>query len=130
MYVRCLYVICVPGPPLTPLFCHPLPACHPGFYKAYAGNIKCSKCPPHSFSYGEGATICRCEKGFFRAEKDPPNMACTREYTSKQHLTCYLSIIKSQVLFFSCHFCCYHHPKFQLIHNIFFSFFSHPRATW
>ncbi|XP_067372827.1 ephrin type-A receptor 6-like isoform X4 [Channa argus] len=53
-------------------------ACHPGFYKAYAGNIKCSKCPPHSFSYGEGAAICRCEKGFFRAEKDPPTMACTR----------------------------------------------------
>lgn len=60
------------------------PACHPGFYKAYAGNIKCSKCPPHSFSYGEGAAICRCEKGFFRAEKDPPTMACTREYGSKQ----------------------------------------------
>uniref|UniRef100_A0A8D3A4P8 receptor protein-tyrosine kinase n=1 Tax=Scophthalmus maximus TaxID=52904 RepID=A0A8D3A4P8_SCOMX len=53
-------------------------ACHPGFYKAYAGNIKCSKCPPHSFSYGEGAAFCRCEKGFFRAEKDPPTMACTR----------------------------------------------------
>ncbi|XP_008401757.1 ephrin type-A receptor 6 [Poecilia reticulata] len=53
-------------------------ACHPGFYKAYAGNIKCSKCPPHSFSYGEGASICRCEKGFFRAEKDPSTMACTR----------------------------------------------------
>ncbi|XP_041663274.1 ephrin type-A receptor 6-like [Cheilinus undulatus] len=53
-------------------------ACHPGFYKAYAGNTKCSKCPPHSFSYGEGASICRCEKGFFRAEKDPPTMACTR----------------------------------------------------
>ncbi|XP_032424131.1 ephrin type-A receptor 6 [Xiphophorus hellerii] len=53
-------------------------ACRPGFYKAYAGNIKCSKCPPHSFSYGEGASICRCEKGFFRAEKDPSTMACTR----------------------------------------------------
>lgn len=64
--------------------CPPFPpACHPGFYKAYAGNIKCSKCPPHSFSYGEGAAICRCEKGFFRAEKDPPTMACTREYPSK-----------------------------------------------
>ncbi|XP_054887695.1 ephrin type-A receptor 6-like [Poeciliopsis prolifica] len=53
-------------------------ACRPGFYKANAGNIKCSKCPPHSFSYGEGASICRCEKGFFRAEKDPSTMACTR----------------------------------------------------
>uniref|UniRef100_A0A6Q2X430 Ephrin type-A receptor 6 n=1 Tax=Esox lucius TaxID=8010 RepID=A0A6Q2X430_ESOLU len=53
-------------------------ACKPGFYKAFAGNIKCSKCPPHSYSYGEGAILCHCEKGFYRAEKDPPTMACTR----------------------------------------------------
>ncbi|KAL0963554.1 hypothetical protein UPYG_G00307890 [Umbra pygmaea] len=53
-------------------------ACQPGFYKAYAGNIKCSKCPPHSASYGEGAALCHCEKGFYRAEKDPPTMSCTR----------------------------------------------------
>ncbi|XP_040912600.1 ephrin type-A receptor 6-like isoform X1 [Toxotes jaculatrix] len=61
-------------------------ACHPGFYKAYAGNIKCSKCPPHSFSYGEGSAICRCEKGFFRAEKDPPTMACTRPPSPPRNL--------------------------------------------
>uniref|UniRef100_A0A8C5DXJ2 Ephrin type-A receptor 6 n=1 Tax=Gouania willdenowi TaxID=441366 RepID=A0A8C5DXJ2_GOUWI len=61
-------------------------ACHPGFYKAYAGSIKCSKCPPHSFSYGEGASVCRCEKGFFRAEKDPPTMACTRPPSPPRNL--------------------------------------------
>ncbi|XP_070832291.1 ephrin type-A receptor 3 isoform X4 [Chaetodon trifascialis] len=61
-------------------------ACHPGFYKAYAGNIKCSKCPPHSFSYGEGAAFCHCEKGFFRAEKDPPTMACTRPPSPPRNL--------------------------------------------
>ncbi|KAM9709734.1 ephrin type-A receptor 6-like [Menidia menidia] len=61
-------------------------ACRPGFYKAYAGNIKCSKCPPHSFSYGQGASICRCEKGFFRAEKDPPTMACTRPPSPPRNL--------------------------------------------
>lgn len=65
-------------------------ACHPGFYKAYAGNLKCSKCPPHSFSYGEGASICRCEKGFFRAMKDPPTMACTRKFTPPRNLAQYL----------------------------------------
>ncbi|CAB1347212.1 unnamed protein product, partial [Coregonus sp. 'balchen'] len=54
-------------------------ACRPGFYKAFAGNIKCSKCPPHSFSYGEGAAFCHCEKTFYRAERDPPTMACTLE---------------------------------------------------
>uniref|UniRef100_A0A8C7HHB3 receptor protein-tyrosine kinase n=1 Tax=Oncorhynchus kisutch TaxID=8019 RepID=A0A8C7HHB3_ONCKI len=53
-------------------------ACRPGFYKAFTGNIKCSKCPPHSFSYGEGAAVCNCEKAFYRAERDPPTMACTR----------------------------------------------------
>ncbi|KPP78886.1 hypothetical protein Z043_101579 [Scleropages formosus] len=54
------------------------PSCRPGFYKAFTGNIKCSKCPPHSFSHEEGASLCHCEAGFFRAEKDPPTMACTR----------------------------------------------------
>uniref|UniRef100_A0A8C7SDN1 receptor protein-tyrosine kinase n=1 Tax=Oncorhynchus mykiss TaxID=8022 RepID=A0A8C7SDN1_ONCMY len=53
-------------------------ACRPGFYKAFAGNIKCSKCPPQSFSYGEGAAVCHCEKAFYRAARDPPTMACTR----------------------------------------------------
>uniref|UniRef100_A0A669EJ31 receptor protein-tyrosine kinase n=1 Tax=Oreochromis niloticus TaxID=8128 RepID=A0A669EJ31_ORENI len=61
-------------------------ACRPGFYKAYAGNIKCSKCPPHSFSYGDASAICRCEKGFFRAEKDPPTMACTRPPSPPRNL--------------------------------------------
>ncbi|XP_068593660.1 ephrin type-A receptor 6-like [Cebidichthys violaceus] len=61
-------------------------ACHPGFYKAYAGNTKCSKCPPHSVSYGEGAAICRCETGFFRAERDPPTMACTRPPSPPRNL--------------------------------------------
>ncbi|XP_063743992.1 ephrin type-A receptor 6-like [Eleginops maclovinus] len=61
-------------------------ACQPGFFKAYAGNIKCSKCPPHSFSYGEGAAICRCETGFFRAERDPPSMACTRPPSPPRNL--------------------------------------------
>ncbi|XP_064932641.1 ephrin type-A receptor 6 isoform X6 [Columba livia] len=55
--------------------CH---ACMPGFYKAFAGNVKCSKCPPHSLTYVEATSVCQCEKGYFRAEKDPPTMACTR----------------------------------------------------
>ncbi|XP_048857190.1 ephrin type-A receptor 6-like isoform X1 [Brienomyrus brachyistius] len=52
--------------------------CGLGFYKAFPGNIRCSKCPPHSFSLDEGSSLCPCEKGFFRAPKDPPSMACTR----------------------------------------------------
>ncbi|KAI5625971.1 ephrin type-A receptor 6 isoform X2 [Silurus asotus] len=53
-------------------------ACTAGFYKAFAGNIKCSKCPPHSLSHSEGAALCHCEKGYYRASKDPPSTACTR----------------------------------------------------
>ncbi|XP_051982521.1 ephrin type-A receptor 6-like isoform X2 [Xyrauchen texanus] len=53
-------------------------ACRSGFYKAFAGNIKCSKCPPHSSSHTEGSALCHCEKGYYRASKDPSTMACTR----------------------------------------------------
>lgn len=56
-------------------------ACRPGFYKAFAGNTKCSKCPPHSLTYMEATSVCQCEKGYFRAEKDPPSMACTSKST-------------------------------------------------
>ncbi|XP_061647487.1 ephrin type-A receptor 6 isoform X1 [Phyllopteryx taeniolatus] len=61
-------------------------ACQPVFYKAFAGNIKCSKCPPNSLSYGEGAAVCRCEVGYFRAGKDPPTMACTRPPSPPRNL--------------------------------------------
>uniref|UniRef100_A0A3B4AMW6 Ephrin type-A receptor 6 n=1 Tax=Periophthalmus magnuspinnatus TaxID=409849 RepID=A0A3B4AMW6_9GOBI len=61
-------------------------ACHPGFFKAFAGNIKCSKCPPHSFSFSEGSAVCRCETGFYRADKDPPTMACTRPPSPPRNL--------------------------------------------
>ncbi|TWW80628.1 Ephrin type-A receptor 6 [Takifugu flavidus] len=78
-------------PPCNAALCNaavflPPPACHPGFYKAYAGNIKCSKCPPHSFSYGEGSAACHCERGFYRADKDPPTMACTRPPSPPRNL--------------------------------------------
>ncbi|XP_072741213.1 ephrin type-A receptor 3 isoform X5 [Ciconia boyciana] len=53
-------------------------ACRPGFYKASAGNVKCAKCPPHSSTYEDASLNCRCEKNYFRSEKDPPSMACTR----------------------------------------------------
>ncbi|XP_061081658.1 ephrin type-A receptor 3 isoform X2 [Conger conger] len=53
-------------------------ACRPGFYKSSSGNLKCSKCPPHSYAHQEGAIHCDCEKNYFRAEGDPASMACTR----------------------------------------------------
>uniref|UniRef100_A0A8B9LU38 receptor protein-tyrosine kinase n=1 Tax=Astyanax mexicanus TaxID=7994 RepID=A0A8B9LU38_ASTMX len=53
-------------------------ACRPGFYKASSGNVKCFKCPPHSYTHQEGAVHCSCEKNYFRSEGDPVSMACTR----------------------------------------------------
>uniref|UniRef100_A0A8C9FP81 receptor protein-tyrosine kinase n=1 Tax=Pavo cristatus TaxID=9049 RepID=A0A8C9FP81_PAVCR len=53
-------------------------SCRPGFYKASTGNVKCAKCPPHSSTYEDASLNCRCEKNYFRSEKDPPSMACTR----------------------------------------------------
>ncbi|XP_043557130.1 ephrin type-A receptor 3 isoform X1 [Chiloscyllium plagiosum] len=53
-------------------------ACKSGFYKAFAGNVKCSKCPPHSHAQEEGSVYCDCDRNYFRAHKDPISMACTR----------------------------------------------------
>ncbi|GCC30461.1 hypothetical protein chiPu_0008912 [Chiloscyllium punctatum] len=53
-------------------------ACKSGFYKAFAGNVKCSKCPPHSHAQADGSVYCDCDRNYFRAHKDPISMACTR----------------------------------------------------
>ncbi|AWP04243.1 putative ephrin type-A receptor 4-A-like [Scophthalmus maximus] len=53
-------------------------ACSVGFYKAKSSDAGCSKCPPHSHSLRDGATECDCNSGFFRADSDPPSMACTQ----------------------------------------------------
>uniref|UniRef100_A0A3Q2PZ08 receptor protein-tyrosine kinase n=1 Tax=Fundulus heteroclitus TaxID=8078 RepID=A0A3Q2PZ08_FUNHE len=61
--------------------------CKPG-YEEQSGACKgrnrlldagCSKCPPHSRSLRDGANVCDCHTGFFRADADPPSMACTRK---------------------------------------------------
>uniref|UniRef100_A0A3Q3EF92 receptor protein-tyrosine kinase n=1 Tax=Kryptolebias marmoratus TaxID=37003 RepID=A0A3Q3EF92_KRYMA len=71
-------------------------ACRPGFFKGNAGNFKCSKCPLHSSSHDQAATICHCDKGFYRANKDPPTMACTRPPSAPQNL---VSLLNDTALF-------------------------------
>ncbi|KAG7214627.1 hypothetical protein INR49_010519 [Caranx melampygus] len=61
-------------------------ACSAGFYKARSSDAGCSKCPPHSHSLREGATVCDCHSGFFRADSDPPSMACTQPPSAPQQL--------------------------------------------
>uniref|UniRef100_A0A8C9ZET8 receptor protein-tyrosine kinase n=1 Tax=Sander lucioperca TaxID=283035 RepID=A0A8C9ZET8_SANLU len=61
-------------------------ACSVGFYKAKSSDAGCSKCPPHSHSLRDGATVCDCHSGFFRADSDPPSMACTQPPSGPQQL--------------------------------------------
>lgn len=55
-------------------------ACKPGFFKAYAGNHKCSICPLHSSSHDQAGTICHCDKGFYRAIQDSSTTSCTSKW--------------------------------------------------
>ncbi|XP_029600741.1 ephrin type-A receptor 6-like [Salmo trutta] len=71
-------------------------ACRPGSYKALSGNIKCSECPLHSSSHDQAATVCHCDKGFYRAAKDPSTMACTRAPSAPRNL---ISLINETALF-------------------------------
>ncbi|XP_075876892.1 ephrin type-A receptor 6-like isoform X2 [Nelusetta ayraudi] len=73
--------------------CH---TCKPGSFKAYAGNGKCSKCPLHSSSHDQAATICHCDKGFYRAIKDSSSMACTRPPSAPRNL---VSLVNDTALF-------------------------------
>ncbi|KAF1383998.1 hypothetical protein PFLUV_G00137670 [Perca fluviatilis] len=61
-------------------------ACSVGFYKTKSSDAGCSKCPPHSHSLRDGATVCDCHSGFFRADSDPPSMACTQPPSGPQQL--------------------------------------------
>uniref|UniRef100_A0A3B5BC09 receptor protein-tyrosine kinase n=1 Tax=Stegastes partitus TaxID=144197 RepID=A0A3B5BC09_9TELE len=85
--------VCSIGHEETDGYCR---ACKPGFFKAYAGNTKCSKCPLRSSSHDQAATICHCDKGFYRAIKDPSTMACTRPPSSPRNL---VSLINDTALF-------------------------------
>nr|XP_046265267.1 ephrin type-A receptor 4-like isoform X3 [Scatophagus argus] len=61
-------------------------ACSVGFYKAKSSDTGCSKCPPYSHSLRDGATVCDCHSGFFRADSDPLSMACTQPPSAPQQL--------------------------------------------
>ncbi|XP_014856629.1 PREDICTED: ephrin type-A receptor 4-like [Poecilia mexicana] len=61
-------------------------ACSAGFYKSKSSDPGCSKCPPHSRSLRDGANVCDCHTGFFRADSDPPSMACTQPPSAPQQL--------------------------------------------
>ncbi|XP_077568600.1 ephrin type-A receptor 6-like isoform X7 [Stigmatopora nigra] len=87
------HCVCSVGHEETDGFCQ---TCKPGFFKANAGNMKCVQCPLHSSSHDQAATMCHCEKGFYRANKDPSTMACTRSPSAPRNL---VSLINDTALF-------------------------------
>ncbi|NXS14840.1 EPHB3 protein, partial [Neodrepanis coruscans] len=41
------------------------------------GEGPCSPCPPNSRTASGAAMVCTCRNGFFRADTDPADSACT-----------------------------------------------------
>ncbi|XP_050466576.1 ephrin type-A receptor 4-B isoform X5 [Cataglyphis hispanica] len=61
--------------------------CPIGKFKHEAGSHTCEPCPEHSKASDYGFTECRCDPGYYRAEKDPKNMPCTQPPSAPQNLT-------------------------------------------
>ncbi|XP_019368429.1 PREDICTED: ephrin type-B receptor 1 isoform X4 [Gavialis gangeticus] len=56
-------------------------ACPAGMFKANQGAGICAQCPTNSRSTAEASPICTCRNGYYRAEFDPPEAACTTPST-------------------------------------------------
>lgn len=54
-----------------------LPACNSGTYKAKQGEGPCIPCPAYSQATSTAATICSCQKGYYRADGETPEKPCT-----------------------------------------------------
>ncbi|XP_034180122.1 eph receptor tyrosine kinase isoform X8 [Osmia lignaria lignaria] len=56
-------------------------------FKHEAGSHSCEPCPAYSKSSDYGFTECRCDVGYYRADKDPKKMPCTQPPSAPQNLT-------------------------------------------
>ena len=52
--------------------------CDPGMYLAV--DETCLLCPANSNSTQSGESVCPCFEGYYRAAREPPEMACTRKF--------------------------------------------------
>uniref|UniRef100_W5LIL1 Ephrin type-B receptor 3 n=1 Tax=Astyanax mexicanus TaxID=7994 RepID=W5LIL1_ASTMX len=52
-------------------------ACTPGSFKSKQGEGYCMPCPPHSRATSRAANVCPCQSGYYRADSDSPDSACT-----------------------------------------------------
>ncbi|XP_011845288.1 PREDICTED: ephrin type-A receptor 1 isoform X2 [Mandrillus leucophaeus] len=62
-------------------------ACPSGSYRTDMDTPHCLTCPQHSTAESEGATICTCESGHYRAPGEGPQVACTRPPSAPQNLS-------------------------------------------
>lgn len=59
--------------------------CPPATFKSVTGDELCGPCPAHSRAPYRGSTECRCDHGYYRAEKDPKWSPCTRKTITSFH---------------------------------------------
>ncbi|RXM34680.1 Ephrin type-B receptor 3 [Acipenser ruthenus] len=60
--------------------------CSPGTFKSRQGDAPCSPCPPNSRTSSGSATVCSCRNGYFRADSDSPEMACSTVPSSPRNV--------------------------------------------
>ncbi|XP_035278599.1 ephrin type-B receptor 3-like isoform X7 [Anguilla rostrata] len=61
-------------------------ACSPGTFKSKQGEGFCSPCPPNSRSSSGASNLCSCRNGFYRADSDSPDSACTTVPSSPRNV--------------------------------------------
>ncbi|MGH0144545.1 UNVERIFIED_CONTAM: hypothetical protein FKN15_040567 [Acipenser sinensis] len=61
-------------------------ACSPGTFKSRQGDGLCSPCPPNSRTSSGSATVCTCRNGYFRADSDLAEMACSTVPSSPRNV--------------------------------------------
>ncbi|XP_039517199.1 ephrin type-B receptor 3 [Pimephales promelas] len=52
-------------------------ACTPGTFKSKQGEGSCTPCPSNSRASSRASSMCPCQNGYYRADSDPPDTACT-----------------------------------------------------
>uniref|UniRef100_G1QSZ6 Ephrin type-A receptor 1 n=1 Tax=Nomascus leucogenys TaxID=61853 RepID=G1QSZ6_NOMLE len=62
-------------------------ACPSGSYRTDMDTPHCLTCPQHSTAESEGATICTCESGHYRAPGEGPQVACTGPPSAPRNLS-------------------------------------------
>uniref|UniRef100_H2ZQT5 receptor protein-tyrosine kinase n=1 Tax=Ciona savignyi TaxID=51511 RepID=H2ZQT5_CIOSA len=60
--------------------------CHINHYKSKVKNLPCQRCPAYSSASNQGATVCDCMNGYFRAPSDTADQPCTKPPTKVVNL--------------------------------------------